>query len=366
MTTTLADLFDLSLFEEMRDGGYIRVQHHPDLPLHIANYAEKAQYEHVWNAATLTCRGLIFDDEGTVKARPYRKFFNYGDEQNTGPLDLGAPVVVTDKLDGSLGISYPTPDGPAIATRGSFTSDQAVHATHLLRRKYPDFRPDPGFTYLWEIVFPANRIVLDYGDLDDLILHGVVSINLGSVWRADWSPEWTGPRAQFMPHPTLADALAAAPRPNAEGMVVRYADSDLMVKIKQEDYVALHRIVTGLNARTIWEWLGAGKTVGDLCATIPDDFHGWVEDLAEELHESALDLTGRANTAHAGIMSALKDTGRDWGRREYASFASTYGELRPYLFLLLDGNESKARDLAWRAVKPSGARSLINHTEAVA
>lgn len=362
MSARMAEMFDLSLFEAMVDGGYVRVQTHPDLPLSIANYSEKTQYENCWNPVTLNCRGLIFDDQRNLVARPYRKFFNYGDDANTGPLELDAPVHVSDKLDGSLGISYPTPEGVAVATRGSFTSDQALHATELLTTRYRDWLPEDGFTYLWEIVYPANRIVLDYGELDDLILHGVVENATGRIIPPYVVPNWPGPRAEQMPYATLAQAIAAEPRANAEGMVVRYTASGQMVKIKQADYVALHRIITGLNAKTVWEWIGDGKTVGDLCATVPDDFHGWIESVAAELVESANEILRTASAAHEATLRLLPD---GFERGEYARAVAGY-HCKPYLFLLLDGNEPKARDLAWRAVKPSGARSLVNHSEAVA
>lgn len=357
----LADLFDLSLFDAMVDGGYVRVQTHPDLPLSIANYSEKTQYENCWNPVTLACRGLIYNADGRIVARPYRKFFNYGDDTNTGPLDLVAPAVVTDKLDGSLGIAYPAPDGPAIATRGSFTSDQALHATALLRQRYPDWQLPGGCTALFEIVYPENRIVVDYGNLDTLILHGLVSLRDGYVYQSGLTDaDWPGPIAERFLYATLADALAAPARPNAEGFVVLVGQQ--MVKIKQEDYVRLHRIITGLNAKTVWEWLGEGKTVGDLCATVPDDFHGWIESVAAELIDAANDILHTASAAHKATLQLLPS---GFTRGDYARAVAGV-HCKPYLFLLLDGNEPKARDLAWRAVKPSGARSLINHSEAVA
>lgn len=360
--TSIRTLLNSTLFDEMVNGGYVRIQTHPTLPLSIANYSEKTQYENAWNEVTLACRGLIYDADGGVVARPYRKFFNYGDTTNTGTLDLTAPAVVTDKLDGSLGISYPTPDGLAVATRGSFASDQAVHATQLLRTRYRHFDARPGTTYLWEIVYPLNRIVVDYGDRDDLILHGAVATATGHVYTAAECYEWPGPRVTQFQYETLAEALAAEPRPNAEGLVVMLGTDQTMVKIKQDDYVALHRIITGLNARTVWEWLGDGKTVGDLCATLPDDFHGWVEDLAAELMFEAADLITAATNAHEATLRSMP---AGWTRGDYAR-AIAANPSKPYMFLLLDGNHSKARDLAWRAVKPSGARSLINHSEAVA
>ena len=42
-----------------------------------------------------------------------------------------------------------------------------------------------------------------------------------------------------MPYRSLLNALAAPPRPGAEGMCVRYLDQPYIVKIKQEDYVCL-------------------------------------------------------------------------------------------------------------------------------
>jgi hypothetical protein len=56
-------------------------------------------------------------------------------------MDLAARCVVTDKLDGSLGILYPTPDGHAIATRGAFVSEQALHATELWLDRYAGWLP---------------------------------------------------------------------------------------------------------------------------------------------------------------------------------------------------------------------------------
>src|SRR5882757_9645331 len=105
----LEKLFDLAEFHKAVDDRYVRVQEHPTLPFFIANYTEQAQYDKYWTPVTRQCRGLIFDENDNVISRPYPKFFNYGDEL-AGQLDLDAPAFMTDKLDGSLGISYPTPE----------------------------------------------------------------------------------------------------------------------------------------------------------------------------------------------------------------------------------------------------------------
>lgn len=204
----LDDLFPPADLKQAIDDGYVRVQHHPELPLRILNYSEKVQWEKAWTSVTLTCRGLIVDDEGNIVARPFGKFFNYS-EHPEGSLDLGAYAVVTDKQDGSLGILYPTPDGHAIATRGSFTSDQALHATKIWQERYADkVTVYPDTTYLFEIVFPENRIVCDYGDLDDLVLLGGVDIVSGIPIRTSLI-RYPGPRTTTFGYTTLAEALAA-------------------------------------------------------------------------------------------------------------------------------------------------------------
>jgi len=252
---------------EAMDEGYVRAQVHPDLPLTILNYTQKAQFENAWTPATTVCRGIIHNADGMVVARPFRKFFNHG-QPGAAPIALDAPVHVTDKADGSLAILYPTPDGHAIATRGSFTSDQAIHATDLFRREYASrFSPHPALTILFEVVYPENRVVVNYGDMDDLILIGAVERATGRVVPPEEIPDWPGPRVATFSTPTFADALALPPRENAEGIVVRCLKTGGMVKIKQADYLALHRIVTGLSAgysrtrASTWE-LSAARGAG--------------------------------------------------------------------------------------------------------
>lgn len=192
--------------------------------------------------------------------------FNHG-EPGAPELAAHTSVEVTDKLDGSLGILYPADGGWAIATRGSFDSEQARHATALLQGRYHGrFFPALGWTYLFEIVFPGNRIVVDYGPTDDLFLLGTVNTETGESCGPDLVREWPGPRAATFGFSTFSEALAAPPRKNAEGVVVRQLGTENRIKIKQDDYVALHRIVTGCTKRRLWEHLAvhACKDLGEL------------------------------------------------------------------------------------------------------
>lgn len=362
VTLHLHDLLDVDQLDALIASGHIRHRTHPDDDrLRILNYTEKAQYERVWTHETRTCRGLIVDDAGAVLARPWAKFYNYG-EHPEGALDLSARVEVTDKLDGSLGILYAAPDGWAIATRGSFASEQAQHATAVLRERYSDFTPIAGWTYLFEVIYPANRIVVDYTGLDDMVLLGAVRIADGMAAGPNDVPEWTGPRTRSFEVGNLADALAMPPRPNAEGVVVRFVDG-LMVKVKQDDYVRLHRLVTGLSERSVWEHLAenAGTYTG-LLESIPDEFHGWVQDTAETLKARHWDVLDHAIEAHNELLA---DLGDNPARKDYAlAIRDRAPELAPYCFQMLDGRDPAPS--IWKAIRPVGSNPMKHTSEDVA
>lgn len=359
--TPVSDVVDPVALAAAVAAGHVRVQRHPDRALSIYNYTEACVYAGAWTPVTLTCRGLIVDDAtGAVLARPFPKFFNH-DQIGAPALRLDAKVTVTDKADGSLGIVYPDGDGFAVATRGSFASTQARHATQLLRTRYAGFAPPPGLTVLVEVIFPANRIVLDYGDLDDLVLLGAVDIATGRTHGPDAVPDWPGPAVERFRYATLADALAAPARGNREGLVVHFPDTDERVKIKYAEYVRLHRLVTGLNARVVWELMVAGAHgdpgVGDpggLAAFIeplPDEFHPWVHGVVAELTETVEARTATIESAYREIVAALPD---GWTRRDFAQHAVAHPD-RGCLFLRLDGKDY--RPLLWQQVRPAADRT---------
>lgn len=347
--TKLSDLMNPVDLVKAISAGFVREQFHPSLQLMIFNYAEKAVFEREWTSVTRQCRGLIVHTKtNEVIARPFPKFFNHG-EPLAPIIALNEPVLVTDKVDGSLGILYPTGDGGhAVATRGSFTSEQAQHATSLYQERYAGrWEPQDGKTYLFEIVYPQNRIVVDYRGLDDLVLLGVMDVRSGLTSAAADCLEWIGPRVQEFTYPTFAAALDAGPRDGREGLVVEAFDGT-RVKVKYEEYVRLHKIVTGLNARAVWEAIGAGQNVGQICAEIPDEFHEWTKEVAFGLvdHQEQIILT--AVQEHTRIVASLPE---GHTRKDYALVAKE-SPLRGYLFRLADGR--KIDDIAWKAVYPEG------------
>lgn len=345
--------------------GLVSARTSDDGALTIYNYTDSAMYTPgAWdNPAVRQCRGVIVDASGQVIARPWAKFFNHG-QTEAGVLDLAAPVEVTDKMDGSLGVLYLDAAGrPSVATRGSFTSDQAIHATAVLRERYGMTRIDPALTILVEIIYPGNRIVCDYGDLDDLVLLGSVGIETGHYFGPEVTRHatgWLGPVTTTMPYRSLLNALAAPPRPGAEGMCVRYLDQPYIVKIKQEDYVALHRIVTGLSERTVWQHMVDDKPLADLLGPLPDELHDWTKGVWSDLLERANSLRHASIKAHDYILASIPEG----DRRAYADHAKAFGILRPFLFMHLD--ERDALPAILKTLRPAGDTRAKAVSEATA
>lgn len=353
------DLFEKELFAEMVGQGFVRVKPHPKAPLWIANYAEKAVYERVWNDVTMQCRGLIFDDDDNVVARPWRKFFNLGEHSDIDGL-LHGKVEVTDKMDGSLGILYWDGEDWAISTRGSFQSEQAIKATEMLRTTYRDFKPDAGFTYLFEIIYPENRIVLNYGDREELVLLGGVAINSGYSHGPAAFTSWTGPKTKVFAYTSLGTAMAATPRVNAEGLVVLFLDTDLQVKIKQEDYCRAHAIVTGCSNRSIWEMLSKGEDLPEKASFMPDEFHSWMIRTAEELDWQKTRWVQEATEDYGRIFDELGWERGHIARKEFAQKA-VQSPFRAALFKLWD--EQSIDSLAWAAIKPAKIERPFTRSE---
>lgn len=138
----------LRILNKYHNEGLLYKQIHPTLPLTIWNYTEEVQYNNKWDELTLSARGLVTDEFGTIVARPFKKFFNMEEGKHTPTQDFE----VFEKVDGSLGIVFNYKGEWLIATRGSFTSDQAIKGKEMLD-KYPVEKLDKNKTYLFEIIY---------------------------------------------------------------------------------------------------------------------------------------------------------------------------------------------------------------------
>lgn len=346
MSTHLCDVFDVELLEQMIEEGMVKRTVHPNGQLAILNYTPAAQFSKTWNEVTRACRGLIYRRHDlAVLARPFEKFFNLSEH---GPeFVINEPFRVFEKMDGSLGILYHDGEDWAIATRGSFTSDQAIWATKHLRERYASFTPEPDRTYLFEIIYPANRIVVDYGDMEDLVLLDVIDIETGQQsWDFAWMA-WGGPIVEEHEYDDIRE-MVKMERPNREGFVLLLR-SGMRVKVKHEEYVRLHAIVTNTSSRTIWAMLSEGSSLDGLLAFVPDEFADWARKIAEDLRYDFKYVCSMAQLGYAMVTSQLALENENFTRKDFALAVKDL-PYKALLFRLYDGKG--VDDIVWKMLKP--------------
>jgi len=336
------------LLAEMLREGYVCLQRHPAAPLFIYNYTPKAQYERVWNEVTLQCRGLILNQEAEVVARPFRKFFNL-EEVSSLPAE---PFEVYEKLDGSLGILYWVGDEAFIATRGSFASDQSRRANQILQARYRHVLPrlDRRHTYLFEIIYPENRIVVDYAGREDLVLLAVVDTATGAELPL---PGVGFPVVARYDGLTDLATIREKAADNKEGFVIKFAGG-YRVKVKFAEYVRLHRILTRVSGKHIWESLRTGRPMDELIEQVPDEFYQWVRQTESRLKEQYAAIEREARAQYDGLRGQLGD---DFSRKDFAALATRYPHPQ-LLFGLLDGKD--LRDRIWKMIEPAHDKPFRN------
>lgn len=332
---------DYQILKTYESKGLVRSQTHPTLPLTIWNYTEKVQYESLWDEVTLAARGLVTDGSGRVVARPFSKFFNIEEGKHTPTQEFE----VFEKMDGSLGIVFVYQGQVVYATRGSFASDQAKWMADWGDRYNFSHIIVGGYTYLFEIIFAQNMIVVNYGGESRLVLLGVIKTDTGEETSWDDLSTFDGwelvKRYEGISDYTLLKGMV---KNNQEGFVVRFSNGD-RVKIKGEEYLRLHRIMTNLSTTAIWEVLSNGGDVLSTLTDVPDEFYDKIHQYSNELMDKYISLE---NEYHF-IFKILGRSDDFEFRASFAERAKRY-KYPAILFKMYDDKDYSG--LIWKIIKP--------------
>ncbi len=329
--------------------GYCTRRRHGRLPLWIYNYSQRTQFDfkaHDWPAVLRDARGLVLDEQGAVVARGFAKFFNLSQLTD---LPGGHPEF-WEKVDGSLILMFAYEGERIFSTRGSFESEQALWAETWFANHAPGYHPPAGETVLMEAVYPGNRIVVDYGGLEQLVALGSVD-RLGAD-TATW---------QSLPGPIRPARFygiqnaRSIPETEGEGFVLRWPDGT-RAKVKLDEYVRLHRLIFGTSTKTIWAALRAGETPDEITAEIPAELRGWIR-------EQARLLRAQHAGVRAEVQSYVDEAARlglvEGPRKEFAAWVTSHPEIKKrglsgLAFRVADGRD--ATDEIWRWVEPEFAQ----------
>jgi RNA ligase len=277
--------------------------------LTIFKYTQDTHIQGLWNETNRQARGIIFRDDGTVVARPFPKFFNLGEvsESMVENLPWHEEVEIYEKVDGSCGIGYrdivtlecECCDGMGwkLATPGSMESDQAKMGTKILDQYDLRFLPE-NCTPVFEIIYPANRIVVNYKGETFLSLLAIFELN-GEEWhprRVDQIAEKCGFRRPARYNVDLRTQIPF--EENSEGYVARFA-SGRRVKVKSPAYLRVHRLLDHMSPKGVIELI-RGKEYGVTVKELPqgiqqdfDDIRAYVQQMHDQLRIEAEDIAAR-------------------------------------------------------------------------
>lgn len=293
-------------YEDRVKAGYLSKSETPDLVLY--NYTDKCTYDKAWDKYTLECRGLIFEKAtGKVIARPFGKFFNMGETEETQRHNLPKESYSCfEKMDGSLGIIFYYKGKWHVATRGSFYSEQAVKAAEMLGRYNLDVlghAVGANVTLLAEIIYPANKIVVNYGNEEKLVLLGAFCSIIGEEFsyedlqrfskntRMPIAPKFDYTIEQMV---ALQETLPA----DKEGFVVRFA-SGMRVKIKGREYMRISKILSSITPLTMWELMLDSKDF-----SVPSTY---MMEVPEEYRDDVLSIVYKLKERRNEIIKEIQE-----------------------------------------------------------
>lgn len=261
--------------------------------LKVVNYGHKVQVNpKLWSAELSLARGLVFRvtvDSVSLVATPWPKFFNRDETDAEDHVmfrdDELDHISITEKKDGSLVIFWVENGEFVCTTKGSFNSDQSAEARRMLEANYSAQDFTEGWTYMAEIIYPENRIVVDYRDYSGLYLLGVYTAQGLDVPHSELE---VISGAVGMPMPEEyeeVESMAALQTTirqikmrseGKEGVVICYRRKDGGVhrhKLKTLEYKEMHKAKGSINEETTLKMLKKGK------------FHEWRASLNEKYHE---------------------------------------------------------------------------------
>ena len=339
----------LAGLERARGLGFVhrRVNHAAGLQLFI--YTPRCIYDDGWDEFTVIARGLILDEAaGQVVATPFPKFFNVGERRGDVP---NLPFEAFEKLDGSLIIAFHHAGAWRAATKGAFDSEQAVWAQ--IRFDAADLSPlTPGTTYLFEAIYPENRIVVRYeepalvmlaaydGDGRELSYGEVLATCEALGWRA-------ARRHEFASIVDMVSHAATLPRDD-EGFVIRFSNG-LRLKLKGAEYRRIHALISRCTPLAMWEAMVAGDDMGAIRRDLPEEFWTDFDDIVRLLTASIAATEARVAEVAASIAH-LSD--KELG----LSLNSLPADARPYLFGFRKSGAitGKSRESLMRSIRPTG------------
>jgi T4 RnlA family RNA ligase len=315
-------------------------------------------------------RGIAFSADGQrVISRPYDKFFNVGEKEETflSNIDFTQKHVVLNKLDGSMIRTIPVGDNKfRLGTRAGITNVSMQAEKFWVRpenyeryKKFFEICDTVALSPIFEYVGPNNRIVLHYEE-EDLILTAIRSKESGEYVNYSRMVDMANAAnisvvgLLFDSSENLTERIAKLQ--GLEGAVVRF-ETGFQVKCKADDYVDKHRAVSQLqNEKDVLKLIFT-NALDDVLPILNEDVRKQVESYRTKVVDASEMFE---HNLHAKFSKIMVDVGAEGGRREFAEVVLSnerYKRDSKFLFNMLDGKEINVPDFI---VSKCGSQSAVD------
>jgi len=337
----MRNTFKKNLLNSYEERGLLYSQVHPNLPLRIWNYSQLTAYDltgNSWDDVTLACRGLVTDLDGErLVSRGFPKFFNI-EERKHIPTES---FQIYKKMDGQYIGVFLYNGEVVVNSRGSFTSEYAKKAREIFLTTYANAvqHLQPNRTYVFELV-GFERIVVKYDEMDLIFLGSFENILEESF------EEYFCEHVKHVEKYDGLDykAVKGLDLDGEEGYVVLFSNGN-RCKIKFDNYIQLHRVVTNLSNRYIFNELKENGSLNRILNYIPDEFYPEVKRVEDEL-KAAYSLV--ENECFYIVVQAIKNCETRKEIAEYfKGFSKTY---RNICFKMLECRGYSAS--IWGSIEP--------------
>jgi len=348
---------DIKLLTHHIKQNNIRVSKHPEYELYLYKYTQACVFNSSWDKITLMCRGLALDNEYNIIANCIPKFFNIEElsQERIPKINLDQPFTATVKEDGSLIQMFNYKGKIIITSSGGFCNDYTKQAEEVLNiikydNSLKNFIIDhPGYNFIFELISPLTRVVISY-DYTTLKLITIRDTNGNEPIEDILQFKILGmPYVNQIKFNSISELLQEKESKfnNREGYVLTFKDGS-RVKVKYDEYFTLHKLLTKISKKFVWETLSNGIAL-DL-ENIPDEAFKDIERWSNEIQTSFSDLYIKNLKIFNIILESVENT---FDRKQFANYViSNYKEYSNILFALYDEDENRINKLIWKHIEP--------------
>lgn len=295
------------------------------------------------------CRGMIFDMNGFLISRPLHKFFNVNEKEETQVHNLDfTNNAVYEKMDGSMIRPIYLDGGFRLATKMGITDtsiqcENFIMSDEILYKNYSEFIDlcmMKSRTPIFEWVSRDNRIVVSY-DKPELVLLAVRHINDGSYMSYDvmntYGESYNIPIVRrYDSFESIHEFLEIAKSQSGfEGYVVELNNGN-RVKIKTDEYVALHRMKEAVQQPRHVVALILDEKIDDVKAGLDEIDLKRVEDIETDYHINFYRRQKEIDETWNYVSANFKD------KREFAINSDmSNATMKKFMFSMFNGKSSR-------------------------